>query len=77
MPGKKDCVSVMVHGPRQKYLNLSNLKEVYQKFKNAFPETDIGFSKFASIRPKECVLAGASETHSVCVYAQFTKTSSS
>ena len=80
MPGKKDCVSVMVHGQhvsRQKYLILSNLKEVYQKFKDAFPETDIGFSKFASLRPKECVLAGASGTHGVCVYAQFTKMSSS
>ena len=39
MPGKKGCVSVMVNGqrvPRQKYLILSNLKEVYQKFKEGF-----------------------------------------
>jgi len=27
----------------------------------------IGFSKFADLRPKHCILAGASGTHSVCV----------
>ena len=27
----------------------------------------VGFSKFAELRPKECVLAGASGTHTVCV----------
>ena len=27
----------------------------------------IGFSKFAELRPKECVIAGSSGTHSVCV----------
>ena len=27
----------------------------------------IGLSKFAELRPKECVLAGASGTHNVCV----------
>jgi len=27
----------------------------------------IGFSKFADLRPKHCVLAGASGTHAVCV----------
>ena len=53
---------------RQKYLVLCNLKEIFQKFKEVFPDTKIGFSMFiASLRPKECVLAGASGTHSVCV----------
>ena len=27
----------------------------------------IGFSKFAELRPRYCVLAGASGTHSVCI----------
>ena len=27
----------------------------------------MGFSKFAELSPKECVLAGATGTHSVCV----------
>ena len=36
-------------------------------FKEKFPNHKIGFSKFAELRPKHCVLAGASGTHSVCV----------
>jgi hypothetical protein len=70
MPGKKDFVSVKQGGKRehvQKRLVLSNLKEAYQLFKEKFPDEKIGFSKFAELRPKQCVLAGASGTHSVCV----------
>ena len=50
-----------------KRLVLGNLKEIYQQFKEKNPNTKIGFSKFAMLRPKECILAGASGTHSVCV----------
>ena len=32
--------------------------------KERFPDCKIGFSKFAELRPKQCVLAGASGTHS-------------
>ena len=46
---------------------LCNLKEAYQQFRTEFPEVNVGFSKFAELRPKECVLAGASGTHCVCV----------
>lgn len=70
MPGKKDFVSVRKGGQRvhmQKRLILSNLKEAYQLFKDRFSNESIGFSKFAELRPKHCVLAGASGTHSVCV----------
>ena len=70
MPGKKDFVSIK-HGDRrvhvQKRLILNNLKEVYQQFKGKHPLEKIGFSKFAELRPKHCVLAGASGTHAVCV----------
>ena len=69
MPGKKDFVSVRKEGRRvhvQKRLVLSNLKEVYSEFKSQF-HYKVGFSKFAELRPKHCVLAGASGTHSVCV----------
>ena len=31
------------------------------------PQQCIGFSKFAELRPKHCILAGASDMHSVCV----------
>ena len=70
MPGKKDFVSVKQEGKRvhvQKRLILSNLREVYHEFKEKCPDRKIGFSKFAELRPKHCILAGASGTHSVCV----------
>ena len=70
MPGRKDYVSVSegegrVH--KQKRLVLCNLRELYAIFKDQHPSDHIGFSKFASLRPKHCVLAGASGTHTVCV----------
>ena len=70
MPGKKDFVSVKKEGKCQhvqKRLVLSNLREVYSEFKERFPGRKIGFSKFAELRPKHCVLAGASGPHTVCV----------
>ena len=70
MPGKKDYVSVRQGEKRvhvQKRLVLCNLREVYQIFKEKFPTKIIGFSKFAELRPKHCILAGASGTHAVCV----------
>ena len=70
MPGKKDYVSVKVNGKRvhmQKRLLLNNLKELYSLFESKYPKIKCSFSKFCSLRPKYCVLAGASGTHSVCV----------
>ena len=73
MPGKKDFVSVEQEGTRvhiQKTLVLSNLREVYRAFKDAYPDKKIGFSKFAELRPQHCILAGASGTYTlrVCMY---------
>ena len=70
MPGKEDYISVITdHGRvhKQKRLVLGNLKELYQAFKNEHPTLHIGFTKFAELRPKHCILAGASGTHAVCV----------
>jgi len=70
MPGRKDFVSIRQgdqHAHVQKKLILGNLKEVYQQFKKNHPIEKIGFSKFAELRPRHCVLAGASGTHAVCV----------
>ena len=70
MPGKKDTVAVRVGNKKmacQKRLILCNLDEAYRIFKDKYPELKIGFSKFAELRPKYCVLAGSSGTHSVCV----------
>lgn len=70
LPGKKDCVSVRtVQGKeqKQKMLLLCNLKELYSIFKTKYPDLKVGFSSFASLRPKWCVLAGSAGTHTVCV----------
>lgn len=70
LPGKKDYVTVREEGTRvqkQKMLVLMTLKELYEALKSEFPEEKVSFSKFAELRPKQCVLAGASGTHSVCV----------
>ena len=71
MPGRKDYVSVITsEGKRehcQKRLLLCNLKELYEQFKTLNPGIKVGFSTFAMLRPRECVLAGSSGTHSVCV----------
>ena len=52
---------------------LSNLKEIYCCFIEKNPGITIGFSKFADLRPKNCmykytcILVGTSGAHSVCV----------
>ena len=46
---------------------LGNLKELYQEFKEKHPTDKIGFSKFADLRPKHCILAGARGARTVCV----------
>ena len=68
MPGKKDCVSIRKNVFRQKRLLLCNLNELYSEFKNTNPNIKIGFSKFCELRPKWCILAGGTGTHTVCVY---------
>ncbi|KAK3924781.1 ARL14 effector protein [Frankliniella fusca] len=70
LPGKKDYKSVKEGGKRiqkQKRLFLTTLREGYEFFKQEYPQYEIGFSKFAELRPEEVVLAGSSGTHSVCV----------
>lgn len=71
MPGKKDFISLRNDdGSKvqvQKRLVLCNLKELHKIFKSRFPQIEIGFSSFASLRPKHCILAGGSGTHTVCV----------
>ncbi|XP_065684929.1 uncharacterized protein LOC136097009 [Hydra vulgaris] len=67
MPGKKDCVSVGEKKYMSKKLILCNLKELYVAYKTKYPGHKIGFSKFCSLRPKWCILAGPKGTHSVCV----------
>lgn len=51
----------------QKRLVLENLEDLHQQFKISHPESPVGFSKFAELRPRHWVLAGTSGTHVVCV----------
>lgn len=69
MPGKNDKISISKNVYEQKRLLLCNLNELYAAFKFEYPAEKIGFSKFCFLRPKWCVLAGSSGTHSVCVCA--------
>jgi hypothetical protein len=52
----------------QKKLELNNLSEIYAEFKESHPGLKVQFPKSASLLPKNCVLAEASRTHSVCVH---------
>lgn len=65
--GKKDVVSVKTADGgkvyREKRLLLHTLKEVYAQFKEHSPGVKVGFSTFASLRPKECILTGVSGNH--------------
>ena len=71
MPGMKDVISVrQSDGTKQrlqKRLLLLNLNELYQSFKEDNPDLKVGFTKFSMLRPLNCILAGSSGTHSVCV----------
>lgn len=67
LPGAKDKVSIKRNVYMQKRLILCNLRELYSCFKWENPNINIGFSKFCTLRPKWCILAGAAGTHSVCV----------
>lgn len=67
MPGKKDKVSIRRNIYEQKCLILCNLRELYSSFKVKYPGIQVGFSTFAALRPKQCILAGSCGTHSVCV----------
>ncbi|XP_065641529.1 uncharacterized protein LOC136073616 [Hydra vulgaris] len=73
LPGAKDYISIKTVEDRkhiQKRLILCNLSELYQKWIEESNSNDIvkvGLTSFALLRPKHCVLAGKSGTHTVCV----------
>ena len=67
MPGSKDYVSIDWNVHKQKRLVLCNVSELYNAIRDKYPNIKIVFSKFCTLRPKWCVLAGPSGIHSVCV----------
>ena len=52
MPGTKDYVSIACNVHKQKRLLLCNLNELYQAYKDKFPQHKIRLSKFCELRPK-------------------------
>ncbi|XP_046591732.1 uncharacterized protein LOC124293708 [Neodiprion lecontei] len=70
-PGQKDFVTLRdVDSSKhqvQKRFVLCDLTEAYTAFKQQHPNDKIGFRKFAELRPKQCILAGPTGTHTVCV----------
>ena len=54
MPGMHDEMTVWENGiksKRRKYYLIMFLKEVYELFKQSYPDITVGLSKFASLRP--------------------------
>lgn len=78
-PGKRDYVTVNENNERvqlQRRLLLMNLHEAYTIFKEKHVDKKIGFSKFAVLRPPQCITAletGGTHSVCVCVYHQNTK----
>lgn len=70
-PGKRDCKTTTEDGlksQKQLRLVLMNLNEAYEIFKEEHPLKMLSFSKFAELRPKECILAGQTNgIHVTCV----------
>ena len=67
LPGKKDCKSIRKNVHVQKRLILCTLRELFKYYKERYPNDNLSFSSFCRLRPKYCVEAGSSGTHSVCV----------
>nr|XP_047146075.1 uncharacterized protein LOC124818971 [Hydra vulgaris] len=70
LPGIKDFVSVSKNKHVSKRLLLCNLKELFIEFKLEHPQSKIGFSKFAQLKPKWCIYADRKGTHAVCICAK-------
>ncbi|KAE8742419.1 hypothetical protein FOCC_FOCC012030, partial [Frankliniella occidentalis] len=70
LPGKGNSYSVKIGGEKvhmQKRMLLNTVSELHSLFLTKHPDVTISFSKFASLRPKYCVLPNGPGTHTVCV----------
>lgn len=72
--GKKGYKTTVEGGEKrqtQRRLVLMNLNEAFEQYKVGHPTKKLSFSKFAELRPKECILAGQSSgIHVTCVCQQ-------
>lgn len=69
LPGMKDFVSVKAGDKRQKLqkrLLLHTIAEVHELFLENFPNDEVCKTKFASLRPENCVFAGSPGTIQLC-----------
>eukprot|EP00731_Ephydatia_muelleri_P001798 Em0001g1798a len=64
MPGKKDFVSVLGADGKSPSTKETTALHAYSEFKVHHDGLKVGFSKFAQLQPKECIIAGGSGTHS-------------
>lgn len=70
MPELRDCVVIDKDGKRhqeQKRLLLFNVGELHRRFQEEFPGTKMSLDAFRKLRPHQCIMAGQTETHTVCV----------
>lgn len=70
-PGKGEYVRIKEDGKTesiQRRMLMVNLNEAYAYFKELHPQMEIGLSKFAELRPRECVpITNKHGFHNVCV----------
>lgn len=75
-PGRKDYVSIIDENGKkmfvQKKLLLYTVHDLYLKFKDEYegPEKVPSYSYFFSLKPAECIHAGDSGSHNICLCAQ-------
>ena len=67
MPNKKNVIKISDNEFRSQRLMLLNFNELYAEYKKTYPDDKIGFTTFYRLKPKECIIAGSSGTHSICV----------
>lgn len=70
MPGVRDCVVTEKNGKRhqeQKRLLLFNIGELHRRFREKFPDVTMSLDTFRKLRPRQCIMAGQTGTHTVCV----------
>ena len=65
MPGKKDFVSVLGADGKSPSTKETTALHAYSEFKVHHDGLKVGFSKFAQLQPKECIIA---VWHKVALY---------
>lgn len=70
LPGMRDVVIIKSDCGKeylQKKLLLHTLKACYEQYKSQYPDMEIGFSKFAELKPPQCVYPNTPGTLQTCM----------